>query len=83
MCIRDRFISWLEGDKGITSYHVPPRGQQLIFDEDFEGRIKDGGILDTAINAIESTQRNELEEGIVRAIYWYSDAQRDLALIHI
>ncbi|MCC4608772.1 hypothetical protein LL967_12930 [Xanthomonas campestris pv. zinniae] len=71
------YFSWTEHSEEATVHMVFASGQLLKLN-DFEEKLFDQGLFERGIRAIEMESRNELEEAMVKALYWFWDAQRDV-----
>ncbi len=74
---RAEYVSWSETDKALTVTLQFTRAQHLAIDTRMRMNIEASIIGKRAFSIIESQHRTDLEEAIVRAVYWYSDAHRD------
>jgi hypothetical protein len=70
-------ISWSEHDKKLITSMAFIKAQPLILNSDMAAKLKDLNIVDHAVSIVQSETRNDLEEALVRAVYWFFDAHRD------
>ena len=70
------YFSWKEQDKDAKVHMSFAIGQSLELNE-FEERLLDDSLFQRAVRAIEAESPSALEEAMVKALYWFWDAQRD------
>ena len=73
---RATYFSWTEGVED-AKVHMSLASGQLLELNKFEERLLDEGLFQRVVQAIETESRNALEEAMVKALYWFWDAQRD------
>lgn len=78
---RSTFLRWEIDDGEVTVYYNSSSTQHLRLDAVLEQRLRDGGLFDRAFALIAKGDGSQLENAIIRAIYWFSDAQRDATLV--
>lgn len=77
---RATYFSWTARKEEATVHLAFPKSQILKLNS-FEERLHVGGYFDTITRAIDATARTKLEEALVRALYWFCDAQRDTVTV--
>jgi len=78
---RALWLSWKDSDRGLSISSKSVRGQRFVIDLKQAAAITDSMIGRKSIEVLHSTTRTPLEEAWVRALFWYSDAHRDEALV--
>jgi hypothetical protein len=78
---RSIWFSWQEKDRSLTSHGVAPRGQPLPVNKVFGDESDMVKMINRSFAILSASSRTELEEAIVKAVYWYSDAHRDQVLV--
>lgn len=75
---RSTYIHWEHSDGGVSAnYSSSSSTQHLRIDRETLSVLKDGGWFEQALSIIGRDAATPLEEALIRAIYWFSDAQRD------
>lgn len=70
------WVSWSNTNKSLNRHAHVTQGQGLpILETEHESYFDD--FIRPAYQIIHKDSRNEIEEAITKAIYWFSDAQRD------
>jgi hypothetical protein len=75
------YLSWSETDKSLVVTYQGPRAQRLTVDSEMRADIEASLVGKQAFAILEKSNRSELEEAIVGAMHWYSDAHRDEVLV--
>lgn len=79
---RSTWISWSEKNRSLTTHYATPRGQMFPANKVLGDESDMARLTCRAITIVQNEHdRTELEEAIARAVYWYSDAQRDSILV--
>lgn len=74
---RSAWFSWSEGDRSLTTTHKFRRSQDFRIDADLVNQFDASGIFERVFSLMQIEARTPLEDAIVKAIYWYSDAHRE------
>ena len=72
------FLSWTDRTPSLSLTLQYATSQPLTIDEAMRARIEGYSLCQYLFRIVESDARTQLEEAIVRALYWYADAHRDL-----
>ncbi|MDP1633493.1 MAG: HEPN domain-containing protein [Gallionellaceae bacterium] len=79
---RSTWFSWSERVRSLTTHYASPKGQRFPVNKALGDESDMARIIYCAITILQKEHdRTELEEAIARAVYWYSDAQRDSVLV--
>jgi hypothetical protein len=74
---RGKYLSWNEPDKKLVVTLKFSRAQLLRLDSKIKEHLESSVVGKRAFSILESQSRSDIEEAVVRAIQWYSDAHRD------
>jgi len=72
------FLTWTDKNPSPSITFQYAKSQPLIVDPDMRTRLEHSPLCTRAFTILDSDNRNDLEDAIVHALYWYSDAHRDL-----
>ena len=72
------WLSWNSNDPTLSTHYDFGRSQLLEINATFMEQFTCGGVLERILKIFESDSRTQLENAIMRAVYWFSDAQRDV-----
>ena len=75
------WFSWHESDRNLTTHFALPHGQRLPVKSALGAESDMVRGLYRLFEILRSDNRTQLEEAIVRAVYWFSDAHRDPVLV--
>lgn len=78
---RSVWFSWHEGARSLTTHYQFPKGQPFPINSALEGDSDMTRIFYRGLSILQAGDRSELDDAIARAVYWYSDAQRDPVLV--
>jgi hypothetical protein len=78
---RAQYLSWSEREKALAITYQFTRAQPFSVDADMLNNIEESAIGKRAFAILESEQRSDLEQAVVNAVHWYSDAHRDEVLV--
>lgn len=78
---RSAWVSWREGDRSITTHYASPKGQPFPINKDLQVESDLVRMINRSFAILQSSNRTQLEEAIAKAVYWYSDAQRDPVVV--
>ena len=79
---RSAWFSWAERTPSLTTHYASPKGQMLPVNKSLGGESDMERLIYCAFTILQrENNRTQLEEAIARAVYWYSDAQRDSVLV--
>ena len=71
------WLSWNDRNLELTTHHRFIGSQQFKINSDTLERFAATGLFARAFEIFESSNRTQLEDAIVRGVYWFSDAHRD------
>ncbi|OGU17290.1 MAG: hypothetical protein A2076_00880 [Geobacteraceae bacterium GWC2_53_11] len=74
------WFSWKDNNPQLTEHHTFIRSQPFVVDTLVSKELKSNTILTRGFQILKLNDKNEIEDAITKAIYWYSDAHRDTAL---
>lgn len=72
------WFSWAESNRRLITHRKFRAQQDLPINRELLGHLSDEGVLDAACRFFQADTRTPLEEAIVKAVYWYSEAHREL-----
>jgi len=75
---RAAWFSWSEKKRRLVTYRKFRTAQDLKIGPDLAKQLSEYDILDVACRFFQSEVRTPLEEAILKAVYWYSEAHREL-----
>lgn len=79
---RSVWFSWPERTHSLTTHYASPKGQMFAVNKALRDESDMVRIIYSTFTILQQANgRTELEEAIARAVYWYSDAQRDSILV--
>jgi len=72
------WLSFPDDSKMLTVHHNFGDNRQVLkISDEFYKQLEEGDWFSRLVELINRQPRNEVEEALLRAIYWFSDAQRD------
>lgn len=74
---RSGWLSWPKSSRKVTTHLQFIKHQNLKIDSSLREQLMDSPEVRVAINSIATEKRTELQEAIVKALYWYAEAHRD------
>lgn len=78
---RSVWFSWHERERSLTTNYAFPKGQQFPINKALEDDSDMARMFYRGFAILQASDRTELDDAIARAVYWYSDAQRDSVLV--
>lgn len=75
------WFSWSERDLELATTYDLSGPQMFKIDDAIAERFPVSSVFPRAFQIFEAKDRTEVEEGIVKAVYWFSDAHRDPAVV--
>lgn len=78
---RSVWFSWPERARSLSTHYAFPRGQFFPIQKVFESEVVMSRVFFRALSILQSSKKTELEISISKAVFWYSDAQRDPVLV--
>ncbi|WP_162084879.1 HEPN domain-containing protein [Sulfuriferula nivalis] len=79
---RSVWFSWPEKTRSLTTHYASPKGQMFVVNKALGDESDMVRIIYRTFTILQKANgRTQLEEAIARAVYWYSDAQRDSILV--
>lgn len=71
------WFSWNENEMELRTTYSFQSSQLFKIDQALVEEFSTANVFDQAFAIFENTNRSELEDAIVKCVYWYSEAQRD------
>jgi hypothetical protein len=71
------WLSWNDKDLELTTHRDWGASQEFKIDQQMADQFAAASIFALAFKIVESKKRTELEDALLKAIYWFSDAHRD------
>jgi hypothetical protein len=71
------YLSWVAGDEYLGFGSQWKRGQDYEIDASLANQLTAAPVFTTMLRILQQPTHNDLEGAIVRAVYWFSDAQKD------
>lgn len=71
------FLHWTSSKKYLGRTSTFGSGQSMVLDATRVAELTAPGAFDHAFTILQGKDRSDLEDAIVRAVYWYGDAHRD------
>ncbi|GLQ97616.1 HEPN domain-containing protein [Dyella mobilis] len=72
------WFSWRSKQRVLSVHSSYFAKQPFMVDRELMTQFAEEGVLDVACRIFESKERNQLEEAIAKAVYWYADAHREV-----
>ncbi len=78
---RSIWFSWAEKKRSLVTHQKFPKGQPFPINRAFEHEPDITQRVIRGLSILQASNKSELDEAIARAVYWYSDAQRDPTIV--
>jgi hypothetical protein len=78
---RSVWFSWGEKTRTLTTHYKFPKGQPFPINTALSDEADIARMLYRGFSILQTNNRTQLEEAIAKAVYWYSDAQRDSVMV--
>jgi hypothetical protein len=71
------WLSWNENSKSLSVHRNFVSSQEFKIDADLADQLERTGVVALAFELFDRKANNSLEEALIKAVYWYSDAHRE------
>lgn len=75
------WFGWNDKDRELTTYFSFQKARKFRIDKALAEQFAAAEPFNKAFEILHSSNKTPLEEAIAKAIYWYSDAHRDIVLV--
>lgn len=75
------WLSWDDKKLSLATHHKWIGSQNFKINGELLEQFSASGTFDSAFKIFESSNRSQLEETIIKGVYWFSDAHRDTTLV--